>query len=78
MLEHEAWHHPTQVLERPRPDFDKLLAACQARLERTREEHRSLVGRVTVKVERAARIAEGARKKREKMRRRRERSETQS
>lgn len=71
LLEQDDWQHPTQVLERPRPDPDKLLGACQARLKQTGEPLRERVEAVTVKVERAARIEAAARETRERMRRRR-------
>jgi hypothetical protein len=71
LLEHDGWEHPNQVLDRPRPPLDKLLAACQARSERTGEDERRHVEAVSGRVERAVRIAEAARKKRERMQRRR-------
>jgi hypothetical protein len=68
LLEHEDWHHPTQVLDPPRPAFDKLLAACRARLERSPEgADRNHAASVAVKLERAVRISESARRKREPM-----------
>jgi hypothetical protein len=66
LLEHEDWHHPTQVLDPPWPAFDQLLVACRARLERSPEDaDRNHAVAVAVKLERAVRISESARKTRE-------------
>ena len=62
------WHHPVQVLGRPHRDYTKLLAACTRRLERARGARRRHLVEITVKLERALRIEEGARKKRARMR----------
>ena len=67
LLEHSNWEHPTEVLDRPRPDLGKLLAACQTRLKRSRGKKRAQVEAMVAKVERAVRIAEIARKRRERM-----------
>lgn len=65
LLDVDGWEHPTQVLERPRPDLEELLAVCQGRIDNTLEparEHRLLA--VREKLERAQRIAMNARKRR--------------
>ncbi len=62
LLEHSDWEHPTQVLERPRPDFGKLLQTCLARREASQEDDR--LAYVIDRVERAARIADEARQRR--------------
>ncbi len=71
LLEQDGWQHPTQVLERPRPDLDHLLGTCRARLNQSAEPLRERIQAVTFKVERAARIDAAAREKRERMKRRR-------
>ncbi len=73
LMEYSNWEHPTQILERPRPDFGQLLAAAQARLKNASDSERDAVATMTAKVERAARIAESARVRREMMRRGRRR-----
>ncbi|MEE8526499.1 MAG: hypothetical protein V3T72_21400 [Thermoanaerobaculia bacterium] len=69
----DNWEHPTQVLERPRPDFEKLLAACAVRRKSAGGAEGDHLARVEAKVERAVRIAESARQRRERMRRGRKR-----
>ncbi|MEE8523807.1 MAG: hypothetical protein V3T72_07725 [Thermoanaerobaculia bacterium] len=64
LLESSDWEHPTQMLERPRPDFGKLFAACRRRLAGAGPNERIEVTSVTAKVERAARIEESARARR--------------
>ena len=65
----DGWEHPSQVLERPRPDLEALLAACEDRIRKrpryrgpTEENHR--LERVRSKLERAQRIANSARQRR--------------
>ncbi len=70
LLEASDWHHPIEVLERPRPDFGKLLDACRARQETASGDH---VASTLEKLERAVSIAESARIRRERMRRGRRR-----
>jgi hypothetical protein len=67
LLEHADWEHPTQVLERPLPDFHKLFIASRSRVEDAGDGERSAVESMSSKMERAWRIAEGARVRRERM-----------
>lgn len=69
LLECTDWEHPTQVLERPVPDFQKLFEASRRRLEKAAEGERAAVASMCSKVERAWRIAESARVRRERMQR---------
>ena len=71
LLQSSDWQHPTQVLERPRPDFEKLLAACRARRKRLRGRRRVEIEAMIEKVERAVRIEAAARQRRQRQRRRR-------
>jgi len=73
LLQSPDWEHPTQVLERPRPDFKKLLETCEARLERSGEQGRAEAEAMTAKVERAVRIEASADERRQRMRRGRRR-----
>lgn len=65
----DSWNHPTQILERPRSEFDLLLASCVARRQSAQgtEDDDRLAG-VEAKLERAVKIAESARLRRERMR----------
>ena len=63
----DSWEHPTQILERPRPNFEQLLEACVARRKAARGARLQLLERVEAKVARAARIAASARSRRERM-----------
>ncbi len=58
------WRHPAQVLRSPRPDFRRLLAGCEARLEEAGGETRERLEGVREKLERAAKIEEKARQRR--------------
>jgi hypothetical protein len=73
LLLSSSWEHPTQVLERPRPDFTKLLGACEARLKRSRKPERAAIEAMTAKVERAVRIQKSAAERRQRMQRGRQR-----
>jgi hypothetical protein len=65
LLEVNGWEHPTQVLERPRPEIEELLSVCQGRIENTLEPlHERRLLAVREKLERAQRIAVNARKRR--------------
>ncbi len=68
------WHHPSQVLERPRPENRELLPICERRHQETGDDEREHVDTVTRKVARAARIDAEARLRRERLRRGRRRS----
>lgn len=67
----DAWEYPTQALDRPLPDLERLLAGCALRRRRARGARRRHLERVEAKLERAVRIAESARRRRERMRQRR-------
>jgi hypothetical protein len=69
----DAWEHPTQVLERPRPDFGKMLASCGIRRQSAGGAEADHLAKVEAKLERAVKIAESARQRRERMRRGRKR-----
>ncbi|MEE8524160.1 MAG: hypothetical protein V3T72_09540 [Thermoanaerobaculia bacterium] len=73
LLRHEDWQHPTQVLDRPRPEPKALLALCEARLEGAEEPERTRLQDTRHKLERAARIDAEARHNRERLRRREQR-----
>ncbi len=69
LLETEDWTHPNQVLSQPRPDHQKLLSTCKARLRQARERGDDSAVRladVAFKVHRAARLSEEARRNRER------------
>ncbi len=68
------WHHPSQVLERPRPEYRELLPICERRHQEAGDDEREHLHAVTRKVARAARIDEEARLRRERLRRGRRRS----
>lgn len=73
LLESSNWEHPTQQLERPRPAFAKILAVCHRRLAAAGKDEVWEIAAVTDKMERAVRIEESARARRERMRRGRRR-----
>ena len=60
----EHWQHPTQILDRPRANFESLLRACIERRQRARGKKRRHLMEVEEKLERATRIAESARRRR--------------
>jgi len=67
LLEVDGWEHPTQVLERPRPDLEELLTVCQGRIESTLDPLRvPRLLAVREKLERAQRIAVNARRRRQR------------
>ena len=68
LLARADWEHPTQVLDRPRPNLERLLEVCRARQLRSGGSEHARIGTVVTKVERAARIAEGAARRRQRMR----------
>lgn len=70
----EAWEHPSQILEWPRPDFARLLASCVERRKRARGARREHVSRVEAKLERAVRIADSAERRLARRRRRRKKT----
>jgi len=74
LLEVPGWHHPTQVLERPRPDFRQLLEASRARSKAPGGSGLAELGSVVARLEKAVSIAEDARARRERMRRDRKRT----
>ena len=63
-----AWHHPSQVLDRPRPAYRELLPVCLERLRRAPDSEQPHVEEVTAKVQAAARISEEARQRRRRLR----------
>jgi len=68
LLERPDWHHPTQVLDPPIPDFARLLAAARAR-RRGRRDRPAGIGRVIERLEVAVQVAQTARDRRQRMRR---------
>lgn len=68
------WHHPSQVLDRPRPEYRELLPICERRCQEAGDGDREHVLDVTRKVAKAARISEEARLRRERLRSGRRRS----
>jgi hypothetical protein len=64
----EGWEHPSQVLERPRPELDALLTACEQRIRKKPRglppEQTRRLELVRNKLERAQRIAKSARQRR--------------
>jgi hypothetical protein len=68
------WQHPSQVLERPRPEYRDLVPVCETRHREATGSERGHVHAVMQKVATAARIAEEARRNRERLRRGRVRS----
>ncbi len=60
----DEWHHPSEVLGRPCPDFAALHAASRERLEGRNGKRRRL-GTVRDKLERAVRLETAARRRRE-------------
>jgi hypothetical protein len=67
LVESAGWEHPSQALERPRPDYRTLLALCEVRLEDPEVPGRDRVVDVRDKLERSVRIADEARERLEKM-----------
>ena len=67
----DAWEYPTQALDRPLPDFERMLAALILRRQRARGAKREHLERVEAKLERAVRISESARRRRQRMRKQR-------
>jgi hypothetical protein len=63
------WPHPALVLDPPRPEFGDLLAVCERRLRQAGDDQREHLREVTGKVARAARIADEARRNRERLHR---------
>lgn len=65
LVESESWEHPIQVLERPRPSLEDLIRVCDERIERSAAEGaRARLVVVREKIERALRIADSARRRR--------------
>lgn len=65
LLETDGWEHPTQVLERPRPNLDELLSVCQGRIEKTQDPlWQQRLRTIQEKLERAQRIEVKARRRR--------------
>jgi hypothetical protein len=62
------WQHPSQVLERPRPEYRELVPVCEKRQDEAGDDERGRVDEVTRKVAKAARISEEARRNRERRR----------
>ncbi len=73
LLESKDWKHPTMVLERPRPEFRKLLDAARARRKRARGKKRAEIERAIDRLEIAVTVADDARERRERIRRGRRR-----
>lgn len=63
----DGWRHPSQVLDRPRPEYRELLPICLERLRLADDAERPHLTDVTTKVETAARIAEEARLRRRRL-----------
>lgn len=63
----DAWQHPTQVLDRPRPDFELLLTWCQSRRRQRRGSELERLAAIEAKLERAVRIEAIARRRRQRM-----------
>ena len=70
LLRSSTWEHPTQILDRPRPELEALLRACQARRKRARGQRRAEIDEAIFKVDRAVRIESSARKRRQRLHRR--------
>ena len=68
LVAQDGWEHPSQVLERPRPELDALLAACEQRIRHKPRslppEHARRLELVRTKLERAQRISQRARQRR--------------
>jgi hypothetical protein len=67
LVEVAEWEHPSQVLERPHPGYRILLALCKERLEDPEATGRDRLAEVRDRLERAVRIADEARQRREKL-----------
>jgi hypothetical protein len=65
----DGWQHPTQALEPPRADFAKMLVSCGIRRHSATGAEDDHLAEVEAKLDRAVRIAESARKRRERMER---------
>jgi hypothetical protein len=67
LVEAAEWEHPSQVLDRPHPGFRILLAVCKERLEDSEATGRDRLAEIRGKLERAVRIADEAKERREKL-----------
>jgi hypothetical protein len=66
LVETAEWEHPSQILDRPHPGYRILLALCAERLEDPEVRSRDRLAEVRGKLDRAVRIADEARQRREK------------
>jgi hypothetical protein len=67
LVETADWEHPSQVLDRPHPGYRILLALCRERLDDSEATGRDRLAEIRAKLERAVRIADEARERREKI-----------
>jgi len=66
LVEFAEWEHPSQVFDRPHPGFRILLVLCKERLADSEAPGRDRLAEVRDKLERAVRIADEARERRER------------
>ncbi len=71
LVETADWQFPTQVLPRPLPDLDRLIAVAQERRARAAGAERRQIAAALAKLRRARRITAEARSKRRARQRRR-------
>ena len=62
------WEYPGEVLSPPRPDFGAILRVCEARLEEAEGAFRQHLAEIHRKLDKAVRIDEEARRRRERNR----------